>query len=202
MDINASILDQMLEGEIDRNTDILPYKNDIEKRKSATFVIFCMAKRFGKTIEEALDWFTDGGQDAGVDGLVFEETNNDEIHVTLFQGKYSRSMEATSTFPGNAVEKTLLTINKIFDPSKNIDVNDNLRPKLEEVRSFIRDGHLPVVHVILCNNGKSWDNHAQQLIDAAQLPKDQVTWEHFNHNSIISILKTPQKINTSLQLQG
>ena len=202
MNINAGILEQMLEGEIERNAAILPYKNDKEKRKSAAFVIFCMAKRFAKTIEEALDWFTDGGQDAGVDGLNFDAANNDEIQITLFQGKYSRNVEATSAFPGNAVEKTIATINKIFDPSKNIDVNDKLRSKLEEIRSFIRDGYLPVVHVIFCNNGKPWDDHAQQMIDAAQLPKDQVTWEYFNHDSIISILKTPPKINTSIQLQG
>ena len=202
MNINASILEQMLEGEIERNADILPYPTDKEKRKSAAFLIFCMAKRFGKTTEDVLDWFTDGGQDAGVDGLYFETTNCDEIHVTLFQGKYYRNLEATSAFPENAVEKTLSTINKIFDPSKNIEVNEKLRSKLEEVRSFIRDGYLPVVHVLLCNNGKSWDDHAQHLMDSAQLPKEQVTWEHFNHDSIISILKTSPKIHTSIQLQG
>ncbi len=202
MNINASILEQMLEGEIERNAASLPYPTDKEKRKSAAFIIFCMAKRLGITIQEAIDCFTDGGQDAGVDGLYFEETDGDEIHITLFQGKYSRDLEGERTFPENAVEKTLATINKIFDPSKTIDVNTKLKPLLEEVRSFIRDGHLPVVHVILCNNGKMWDKHAQSQIDMAHLPQDQVTWEHFNHDSIISILKTPPKINANLQLKG
>ena len=116
MNINVSILEQMLEGEIERNASNLPYPTDEEKRKSATFVLFCMAKRLGKTIDEVLDWFTDGGQDAGVDGLYFEVTNSDEIHVTLFQGKYYRNMDGTNSFPENAIEKTLSTINKFFDP--------------------------------------------------------------------------------------
>ena len=202
MDFYASLVDQMLEGEIERHTDILPYQSDQEKRKSATFVIFCMAKRFRKQMEEALDWFTCGGQDAGVDVLTYEATSSCEIHITSFQGTYACNFESLSPFPRNAIKKTIAIINNIFDPSKSIKVHNNLRFKLEEIRSFIRDGYLPVVHVILCNNGKPWDAHAQQLIDAAQFAKDQVIWEHFNHNSIINILKKPQKINTSIQFTG
>ncbi|MBQ7608475.1 MAG: AIPR family protein [Desulfovibrionaceae bacterium] len=202
MNINVSILEQMLEGEIERNASLLPYPNDKKRRKSAAFVIFCMAKRLGKTIEEVLDWFTDGGQDAGVDGLYFEATNHGELYVSLFQGKYYTNLDGKNAFSENAVEKVLSTIYKIFDPSKGIDVNDKLRPKLEEVRSFIRDGYVPVVHVILCSNGESWNKHTQSVLDAAQLPQNQVTWEHFNHDSIISLLRTPPVINIGLQLRG
>ena len=195
MDINASMLDQMLDGAMERYAAFLPHTQSPERQKSATFVVFCMAKYLGVSFDEAAEYFTDGSNDAGVDGLYLEDTDGNEIHVTLFQEKYSRSFDAKNEFPTNAVEKTIATIKNIFDPNKDISVNDALKAKLEEIRSFIRDGQLPVVRVVFCNNGLPWNSQAQNKIDQSSFPKDQVFWEFFNHNNIINILKTPKKIN-------
>lgn len=202
MNINASLIDQRLEGILEKHVDILPDTADRHKKKSAAFVLLCMATLLDIHLEEAAEYYTDGGNDAGVDGLYLHEVEDDEFCVTIFQGKYKQSLEGDSNFPENSVEKVIATVGTLFDPSKNVVLNQAIRPKIEEIRSLVRDGYIPVVRVILCNNGLSWNTQAQDKIDNANFPSDQVTWNHFNHDSIVEIMKKTKKVNASLRLSG
>lgn len=202
MNINASMVDQRLEGILEKHDALLPVTTDRDKKKSAAFVILCMATLLDIPLEEAAEYFTDGGNDAGVDGLYMQDIEDDEFCVTIFQGKYQKKLEGNSNFQENAVEKAVNTVATLFDPSKNVALNEAIRPKVEEIRSLVRDGYIPVVRVVLCNNGLKWNDQAQVKIDQANFPPDQVSWKHFNHDSIIEIIKKTKKVNASLRLTG
>ncbi len=202
MNINASMVDQRLEGILEKHDALLPITTDRDKKKSAAFVILCMATLLDMPLEEAAEYFTDGGNDAGVDGLYVQGVEDDEFCVTIFQGKYQKKLEGNSNFQENAVEKAINTVATLFDPAKSVVLNDAIRPKIEEIRSLVRDGYIPVVRVVLCNNGLKWNAQAQVKIDQANFPPDQVSWKHFNHDSIIEIMKKTKKVNASLHLSG
>ena len=77
-----------------------------------------------------------------------------EFLVTLFQGKYRvRDLEGEANFPANSVQKTLDTVRVLFDPLREVTLNERIAPLIQEVRSLIRDGYVPTVRVVLCNNG-------------------------------------------------
>lgn len=196
------MIDQRLEGILEKHNALLPVTTDKNKKKSAAFVILCMATLLDISLEEAEEYLTDGGNDAGVDGLYVQDVEDDEFHVTIFQGKYKQSLEGENAFPENDVIKIIDTVDTLFDPSKNVALNDAIRPKIEEIRSLVRDGYIPVVRVVLCNNGRKWNDQAQNKIDQAGFPSDQVTWCHFNHDSIIEIMKKTKKVSASLRLSG
>lgn len=94
-----------------------------------------------------------------------------------------------------------MAVNSLFDPGREITVNDRLRQKLEEIRSFVADGALPTVHVILCNNGRRWNAIAQQHIDAANFGS-QVTWQHIGPDDLVAMLRSTQPVSDTLQLTG
>lgn len=196
------MVDQRIEGILEKHDALLPKTTDRDKKKLAAFVILCMATLLDMPLEEAADYFTDGGNDAGVDGIYVQDVEDDEFCVTIFQGKYKKTLEGNSNFPENAVEKAINTVATLFDPSKNVALNDAIRPKVEEIRSLVRDGYIPVVRVVLCNNGLEWNAQAQIKIDQSNFPPDQVTWKHFNHDSIIEIMKKTKKVHASLRLTG
>lgn len=93
-------------------------------------------------------------------------------------------------------------IRHIFDPSADLGaINDRLRVKVEQARSLIRDGLIPRVRAIACNNGLKWNMDGQQSIDRAVLG-DQVTWEHVNHDILIGILQSIKPVDETLRLTG
>jgi hypothetical protein len=69
------------------------------------------------------------------------------------------------------------------------------------VRSLIRDGVIPQVRAIACNNGRKWEANGDAVIRLAGFSK-QVTWEHFNHESIIAILQATKHVSDRVQLSG
>lgn len=76
-------------------------------------------------------------------------------------------------------------------------------PKIEEIRSLIRDAYIPNVRVVLCNNGAPWTAQAANWIDQAKKDYgDKVEFFHFNHDSIVSILQRTKKVDTTLTLSG
>ncbi|MFH0811145.1 MAG: abortive phage resistance protein, partial [Pseudomonadota bacterium] len=153
MNINASIVDQRISGILQEHDDLLP-AGDINRKKSAAFVLLSMSTVLDITIEEAAELLTDGGNDAGIDGLHIGEMKDGEFTVSLFQGKYKISdLSGEAAFPETDVKKAILTIRTLFDPYKPIELNDKLAPKVEEIRSLVRDVYIPSVRVILCNNG-------------------------------------------------
>jgi hypothetical protein len=203
MNINASIIDQQLTGLIEKCHD-WPATEDDSQKRSAAFVLLCMAHCLDIPQDEAMDLLTDGGNDAGVDGLHIGEIEDGEFMVTLFQGKYKiNNLEGTSNFPENEVKKAVNIVQVLFDPFRQVTLNEKLSPKIEEIRSLIRDGYIPKVRFILCNNGARWTDVAQFWIDNVKNDyPEKVDFLHFNHDSIVKILQKTKAVDTTLQLSG
>jgi hypothetical protein len=204
MNINASIVDQRIVGIIEDHPDWLPPGKDINKKKSAAFVLLCMSTALEFTLEEAAELLTEGGNDAGVDGLHIGEVDDGEFVVTLFQGKYKvKDLTGTANFPENGVQKAVNTVQVLFDPSRKVALNKKIAPKIEEIRSLIRDAYIPVVRVMLCNNGEAWKEQADTWIEQAKNDfGESVSFVHFNHDSIIKILQRGKQVDASLLLNG
>jgi hypothetical protein len=204
MDINASIIDQRITGIVNDNAGLLPQgANNVEKQRSAAFVLLCISTALELTLEEAADLLTEGGNDAGVDGVHIGEVDDGEFTVTLFQGKYKmKELDGTANFPENAVQKAVNTVATLFDPNKQIELNPLIAPKVEEIRSLVRDGYIPNVRFMLCNNGMKWNEIAQGWIDRSDLPQTQTSWVHFNHDSIVDILRKTKTVDDSLRFTG
>ncbi|MFN3628792.1 MAG: AIPR family protein [Casimicrobiaceae bacterium] len=205
MNINASIIDQRLAGIQDEIRDRARDEfglNDDGRLKSLAFVYLCVKTMLDLDVDEAFDCLTDGGGDFGVDALHITEEIDGEFNVTLFQGKYENSLEGNAHFEGNGIEAMINAIRHLFDPSSNLGaINDRLRVKVELARSMIRDGFIPRVRAIACNNGLKWNADAQVAIDRAGFG-DQVTWEHVNHDVLVNVLQRIKPVNETLRLTG
>ena len=204
MNINASIIDQRVSGIVEDHPEWLP-EGDDNKKKSAAFVLLCMSVCLDMTLEESTELLTEGGNDAGVDGLHVGEVEDGEFLVTVFQGKYKvKDLRGEANFPENDVQKSTNTIRVLFDPyQEEVTLNEKIKPKIEEVRSLIRDGDIPNVRVILCNNGAKWTGQADMWIAEAKKDYgDKVEFVHFNHDSLVNILQRSKSVDTALTLSG
>lgn len=205
MNINASIIDQRLAGVQDKIRERATEEfgiSDGDRLRSLAFVYLCVETMLDLDADEAFDCLTDGGGDFGVDALHITEEMDGEFGVTLFQGKYKKNLEGNSNFEQNSIEAMVNAIRHIFDPSADLGaINDRLRVKVEQARSLIRDGLIPRVRAIACNNGLKWNADAQQSIDRAVFG-DQVTWEHVNHDVLIGILQSIKPVDETLRLTG
>lgn len=174
------------------------------KRRSTAFVYLCVKTVLDLADEEALDCLTEGGNDFGVDAIHVGDEEDGEFVVTLFQGKYAHKMEKAgkSNFEQGAVEKAIQAIRYLFDPDAIITTNPNLTKRLEEIRSLVRDGHIPRVNFVLCNNGLRWNDVTQKIIDCAAFPGDQVAWQYINHDEIVHLLQAAKPVNDILRLTG
>lgn len=203
MNINASIVDQRLTGILSDHPDLLPEGLDETKQRSMVFVLLSMATMLDMPLQDAAELITEGGQDEGVDGLHLGDEEDGEFTVTLFQGKYKhKDLSGEANFPENGVQKAIHTVSGLFDPARQLALNDKLRPRVEEIRSLIRDGYIPTVRIVLCNNGARWSQDAQLRIDQTGFPLEQVTWSHFNHESIVGVLQRRKSVDDSLRLDG
>ncbi len=206
MDINVSVVNQRVIGILTSNPELLSQvPGDENKKKSAAFVLICMSTLLDIPLEEAAELLTEGGQDAGVDGLHISDVDDGEFIVTLFQGKYKiNNLDGNSNFPENGVEKAYNTVELIFDPYRDANFNPRLKPRIEEIRSLISDGFIPAVRVILCNNGIRWNDETEKKwINTAQKKyKDKLEFVHFNHDCIVDILQKNKSVDTTLSLTG
>lgn len=201
MNINASIIDQRVNSIVHKYESLFPEGQDINHKKSTAFLLLCMSTMFECEIEEAAEFLTDGGNDASVDGVHVGELQDGEFTVTLFQSKYKQNLEGQSNFPENDVKKIINSVGSLFDPDKKVHLNKNVQVKIEEIRSLVRDGYIPYVQVVLCNNGEKWTENAQTIIDNAKFGP-QVEWIHINHDKIISILQSKKEVKETLVLTG
>jgi hypothetical protein len=205
MNINASIIDQRLAGvqdEIREQARLQLRISDDDRLKSLAFVYLCVKTMLDLGVEEAFDCLTEGGGDFGVDAIHLSEEIDGEFGVTLFQGKYDRSLKGDSNFGENAINAMIYAIRHIFDPSAELGaINERLKLKVEEARSLIRDGIIPRVRAIACNNGLRWNQSAQEAIDRANLG-EQVTWEYVNHDVLIHIMQRIKPVDGTLRLTG
>ena len=126
-----------------------------------------------------MDGIVDGGDDFGIDALYFEPPEDGEIHITLVQGKYKRDLGGQSAFPENGVSGMVAALGALFDPARPVQLNRRLSERIEDIRSFVKEGAIPRVTAVAANNGKRWTTQAQQRIDnAARDFGDQVGWRH------------------------
>jgi len=205
MNLNTQIIDQRLAGiqeEIQEQArDELNIK-DSDRLKSLAFVYLCVKTILDLDIDATFDCLTDGTGDFGVDALHVTEEMDGEFGVNLFQGKYKRALEGNSNFEQTGIEAMINAIRHIFDPSAELgNINERLRIKVEQARSLVRDGLIPRVRAIACNNGLKWNEEAQTAIERAGFG-DQVTWEYVNHDVLVGILQRLKPISDTLRLTG
>ncbi len=205
VNINASIIDQRVtgvQGEIAEQAYREFGLNDHSRLKSLAFIYLCVKTMLDLDADEAFDCLTDGGGDFGVDAMHVTEEMDGEFGVTLFQGKYKRVLDGASNFEKAGIEALTNAVGHIFDPSAELGaINDRLRVKVEEARSMIRDGFIPRVRAIACNNGLKWNADAQSAIDRAGFG-EQVAWEHVNHDVLVNVLQRIRPVDDVMRLTG
>lgn len=207
MSLAAQIIDQQVSGIVERQSDPFDHElrlgNDEPRRRSIAFLFLVAKTAFDLTDEQTIDGIVDGGNDFGIDALYFEPPDDSELDITLIQGKYKTDLSGTSTFPENGIAGMIDAIGALFDPVRPLRLNKRLNERIEDVRSFVRDGAIPRVTAIAANNGMRWNAQAQQRIDnAAQDFGDQVEWRHIGAEEILALLQARKPINTALQLNG
>ena len=207
MSLATQIIDQQVSGIVDQHSDAftneLRLGSDEQKNRSAAFVILVARTAFDLSDLEAMDGIVDGGNDFGVDALYFEPPDNGELPVTLIQGKYRTDLRGDSAFPETAIARVIDAIGALFDPDKPVALNRRLTQRVEDIRSFVRDGAIPRVTAIAANNGTRWSAQAQQRIDNAGRDfRDQVEWRHIGPEELLALLQARKRINTELQFTG
>lgn len=205
MDINASIIDQRLAGLQDeirvRAKDELSIVEP-QRLKSLAFVYLCVKTMLDLDADETFDCLTEGSGDFGVDAMHMTEEVDGEFGVTLFQGKYKADLLGANNFQENGILALINAIRHIFNPSAELGaINDRLMVKVEAARSMIRDGMIPRVRAIACNNGLRWNDAAQTRIAGTGFG-EQVAWEHVNHDVLIGILQRMKPVDATLRLEG
>lgn len=205
MNINISIIDQRL---VSVSKDIRQKASeelritDEGRLKSLAFVYLCVKTILDLDGDDVFDCLTEGGGDFGVDAIHISEEYDGEFTVSLFQAKYKNNLEGNSNFPEEGINSLINAINYLFNPAAKLEhINQRLLVKVEEARSLIRDGYIPQVRTIACNNGLKWNLSAQEAIDRAEFG-DQVTWEYVNHERLVKILQASKPVKDTLQLSG
>ncbi|MFN7726668.1 MAG: AIPR family protein [Rubrivivax sp.] len=205
MNLNASIIDQRLTGVQSEIVHWAQHELNItapDRLKPLSFVYLCVKTMLDLDAQEAFDCVTDGGGDFGVDAMQVTEEVDGEFNVTLFQAKYKTKLDADSNFPEDGIHSLVNAIRHIFDPTADLGaINERLKVKVEEARAMVRDGFIPRVRAIACNNGIKWAGQAQSAIDRADFG-GQVSWEHVNHDVLIGILQRAKQVDDSLRLVG
>lgn len=129
MNINASIVDQRLDGLLENYANELHGLVGVDKprQKSAAFVLLCVMTSLDMPFEEAQELITEGSDDLGVDAIHLSELDDGEFTITLFQAKYThKNLDAASQFPENAIKSLLLLLNNIFEPNKSFSMSQTL----------------------------------------------------------------------------
>ncbi|MBE9069971.1 AIPR family protein [Leptolyngbya cf. ectocarpi LEGE 11479] len=205
MNINASIIDQRLASIIEAIGQQAAEElgiSDSGRLKSLAFVKLCAQTILDLEDDDTFDCLTEGGGDFGVDAMHISEEYDGEFTVSLFQAKYKNNLEGDSNFPETGIETLINAIQYLFNPAATLEhINQRLLAKVEEARSLIRDGYIPQVRALACNNGLPWNASAQEAIDRAGFGA-QVTWEHVNHQRLVTILQASKPVKDTLRLSG
>ncbi len=207
MSLATQIIDQQVSGIVEKQSDVfskeLRLGADEHRRRSIAFLFFVAKTAFDLTDEQALDGIVDGGNDFGIDALYFEPPDDGELHVTLMQGKYKKDLDGSSAFPENGIEKMIGAIGALFDPARRVQLNRRLNERIEDVRSFVKDGAIPRVTAVAASNGTRWTEQAQQRIANARRDfGEQVKWRYIGSAELLGLLQAQQPINAHLHLIG
>lgn len=202
----AQIIDQRVSGIVEEQGNMFHERlraYDEERKQSLAFVFLVAKTVLDLDDEAALDGIVDGGNDFGVDALYGEPLDNGEIQVFLIQGKYKRKLKGDSAFPETGVAKLIEAASVLFDPEKKITLNPRLRERVEEFRSFVREGAIPQVISVAANNGTRWSREAQERIDnASKRFGRQIEWRHAGSVELLELMQAENPISATLQLSG
>ncbi|MCA9704277.1 MAG: AIPR family protein [Myxococcales bacterium] len=201
MTLTLSIIHQRVESIRESHPEALG-PGDVPRLRTRAFTALVTSTVLDVPLEEAFEYLTDGGQDGGIDAIAVGSVRDAEFVVTLVQTKYKQRSDGESAFPASEIPKLRMTVGALFDPAATLELRPQLMPRIEEIRSLVRDGYIPSVRIVLANNGKRWGADADQLISSAKFPADQVRWEHINHDSLVAMLRPHALVNDELQLQG
>ena len=204
VDINAGIIDQRVRKIAEAHSSRLIERgvDDEDRRRSNAFTVLCVMTLLDVPESVALDALCDGGSDGGIDAIYVGDANQDEISIWLFQAKYARDLNGRKAYPAGELPKIIETIQTIFDPDRPLSHMEHIAARVEEIRSFIREGALPFVRVVLCNNGPRWGVDGDARIDQAGVRHEQVTWEHLNHDRLVQLVRRQVSIDETLSLEG
>lgn len=204
MSINLSIIDQQLLGIEEQIRDRAKDELGITggRLKSLAFVYLCVKTMLDLEPDEAFECLTEGGGDFGVDAVHVSVPTDRDLIITLFQGKYQEKLDGNSEFGENAIEKLISACRYLFNPGAEVrNINPRLKAKIEDIRSFIRDGIIPRIRIIACNNGRKWNKSSQEAIDRFD-NGDQLTWEYVNHDVLVNILQRIRDVDETISLSG
>lgn len=202
LDLHKQIVDQRVRKIVDDNQEWFGTNLDDERRISKAFVLLGVASYLKMDISEAAELLTEGANDAGVDALHISDADNFEFTVTIFQAKYRRKLTTDAHFPENALVRVIGSIRSIFDPSKEMTLNETLKPKVAEIRSLMSEGYIPFIKCVCLSNGLAWNNQGQEQIDNSGFSSDQVVFEHYNHDAIVRDLRAAKPIKDSIRFAG
>ena len=206
MNFKASIIEQQFLGLDDETKnalrDELNLGSDENKFKSTLFLYYSTKILLDLERDETIECLVDGGQDFGIDAIYVNEPEEHELPITIIQAKYTNNLKGDSNFPESGIKEMLNALRYLFDPYAQLGaVNERLRTKVEEIRSFIREGNIPKIRAIALNNGLKWNEAAQEQIDLSGFGQ-QVVWEHVNHDTLLDLLNSTKKVDANLQLLG
>lgn len=205
MSFNAQLVDQWVEGIVERLSDRLRdevgVRNDPDRLKSAAFIFLAAKTLLDLDDDEVIDGIVDGGGDFGVDAIYFSTPENGEFLITLFQGKYKRDLDGDGGFPENGVSKTIDAIRILLNPYVQFSANKRLTSHVEEIRSMIREGEIPQVRVIFANNGRKWNQSCQQRLEGSKFGP-AVTWEYAGPDEIVILKRKVKTVDTKVKLSG
>ena len=207
MPLAEQIIDQQVSGILDRQMDVFAEElgpgGDEAARRSLAFLFLVAKTAFDLTDEQTIDGIVEGSNDFGIDALYFEPPDDGELHVTLIQGKYKADLRGVSEFPENGISGMIAAIGALFDPSLPVHLNRRLNERIEDVRSFVKDGAIPTVTALAANNGRRWTEQGQRRIEnAARDFGKQVEWRHIGSEELLALLQAPRPINAELKLSG
>ncbi len=206
MNVTAQVIDQHVEGVLKRRaSDLTAIRPDADRvaLKSLAFVFLVAKKAFRLSDEEALDGIVDGPGDFGVDALFFDSSDPGEIRIRLIQGKYRRNLTGEAAFPESGIRALTRAVAVLFDPARRVTVTPRLEARLEEVRSFIAEGAIPMVEAVAANNGRVWTDEVKRLISTAEGSfGGQVAWWHIGVDELFRLSLPSRPVRETLRLSG
>ena len=207
MSLAAQIIDQRVSGIVEEQSETfdneLRLGTDEGRRRSIAFLFLVAKAAFDLTDDQTIDGIVDGGNDFGIDALYFQPPADGDLQITLIQGKYRRDLGGDSAFPENDIARMIDAVGTLFDPARPVQLNRRLNERIEDIRSFVKDGAIPRVTAVAANNGARWTAQAEQRIDnAAKEFGEQVEWRHTGADELLALLQARKPIDADLKLTG
>lgn len=200
MSLNASIIEQRVAKLVEEHRQALGLGDD-DKLRSKAFVWLATSTVLDLPLEEALALVIDGGGDLAIDALHVGDIIDGEFLVTVVQGKYRR--KPVGKFPATDVGKVAQIVGVLFDPDlPPPHARHDVKARVEEIRSLVREGNMPTVRVVLCNNGERWGDDAESIIANARLPDDQVVWQYVGPDDLVGLMQRSREVHDDLRLVG